>query len=542
MTTEPPRDSDPELSKTRPSAEPTPNASDWQAIVGALHRKTPRPSFLALLSILTLVGFASLVLWCCLYVLWIVRDHRLPLDPIEHLAGAVLFVLVVGFFFVTVSAFAKATLDSDRHKRQKLDAMTNKEERAASEASDPCYGRWSKRWRRGFEYVGHELGTALIVAAAVTLMFEFTVRLAEEQEHRDLIAAMKQEHTDMRAEWTQERRDMLAARKQEVQEQIARRDVERTELKKNVFQAIFGQTTDQSVMNEVMETVFHSPLIRRNLEINCLLYRDDNARGTMRARVEMKYHLKNALSKTLVLASKLAAEIDEQRAYERPLRGGFSHLDSVGANADRFISFTVSDEQLKPLVVLTEGDLKGAREKAIDAFTKQFEQRQADAAAPQKPRAASAVGDDEANWATFSQYWKTDRYGFEYSYGAHRQQVLIKRLEIEPGDSVVVDYTYEQTKREADSVDIYTQYPSTNPHVRVSIGEGAGDLHVAVESTLPRQPVRLMPNLQHEGPGETYEYESPAALLPGQLVEINWYPRSTGVAKHDGNTGKAAGR
>ena len=115
-------------------------------------------------------------------------------------------------------------------------------------------------------------------------------------------------------------------------------------------------------------------------------------------------------------------------------------------------------------------------------------------------------------------------------------------MEIQPGEAVVVDVTHELTKRESDILPIITQHPTTNSHVTVSKGEGAGDLHIAVGSTLRHQAVRLMPNVQHEGPGEIYEYEITAAHLPGQSIELSWYTSSSESEKHHTSKSKTAGR
>jgi hypothetical protein len=552
MTTEFPRDDNPDLSQTHPTAEGTPNGSGWPAIVAILRRQPLRPSFLAIVSLATIAAFGSLVIWCWQHVLRMVTEHRLPLDPIEHLAGLACIVLVVGAFLVMVSAWAKATLDSDRQKRQKL--QSRKEERDAAKASDPCYGLWAINWRRLCEYGGHELGTALIVAAAVSLLFEVTVRLAEtaerQKEHSDFVAEREKEHGDMVAAMEQqrvarekERQLDKAAREEELREESAeleqeredhevQRQQEQKDLKENVFRAVFGHTIDPEVVKEVVQSVFESPLTRYNLEINCHLYRADETGRAVRARVDMRYHLKNALYKTVALASD-SAVLSEGQVRQPQLRAGIEPVKPGEPNTDCFTSFAVLDEQLKPIVVLSEGNLKEARGKAMDLFTKEFQQRQA---ATLKGLFPSAISDDALDWA------KVSSDDFEYYYGARRQQVTIKRLEIQPGQAVVVDFSYEQTKRESDNLAIYTQHPTTNSQVTVSKGQGAGDLHVAVQSTSRHQPVRLMPNVQPEGPGQTYQYQSTAAFLPGQLVEVSWYPRSTEIAKRDSGKGNAAGR
>jgi len=349
--------------------------------------------------------------------------------------------------------------------------------------------------------IGHELGIALFVAAVVSMLFEYTVRVAESEQRQ---------------------------REQKV-------------LKENVYQAIFGHTVDANVIKEVVESVFESPLTRQNFEINCHLYRADQAREFVRARVEMRYHLKNTLLKTVVLASDSdVLKPDEVR--ERQVGALIESQEPGAPNTDCFTSFVVSDEVLKPRFVLSESNLKEARAEAIDDFAKRQQQRQTRAAVTAIGLSPGAITDDAGATGMIIRDWPKVCGGFEYHYGARHQRVVIKRLEIRPGEAVVVDYTYEQTRRQSDSLDIFTPHPTTNSQFTVSKGEGAGDLHVAVESTHRHQPVRLTQNVQHEGPGQTYEYQMTGALLPGQLVEVSWYPQSTEVAKRDGNTGKAAGR
>jgi hypothetical protein len=254
----------------------------------------------------------------------------------------------------------------------------------------------------------------------------------------------------------------------------------------------------------------------------------------------MRYHLRNALSRTVVLASD-SAVLNEGELRHPQLRPSIETVEPGEPNTDCFTSFALSDQNLKPLFVLSEDDLNEARAAAIDEFTK-LQQRHTGVAATPKGQSPSAISEDTGGLGKISRDSPAVRYGFEYYYRARQQQVVIKRLEIQPGQAVVVDFSYEQTKRESDSLDIFLQHPTTNSQFTVSKGEGAGDLHVDVETTSRHQPVRLMPNIRQEGPGKTYQYQMTAAFLPGQLVEVSWYPGSTEVAKHDGNTGKAAGR
>jgi len=425
-------------------------------------------------------------------------SHHEIADSISHLRYSLAIVLLAAFVLLLGAALIKLQLEGSQEGK---------------------YSAGSMQLRHVLHAAGHEIGIALFVAAVVSLLFEFTVRVAE--------TAQRQE----------EQREQDAEKEQEREDQRMQRQQDQKELKENVFQAVFGHTIDRDVIKEVVESVFESPLTRHDLDVNCHLYCPDKGKSSLKVQIEFNYHLKNTTSKTVYWGQPPSIG-----SRERPeIRASFVNLEPGEPNTDSFTAFVASDETLKRTFAISESDLKKARAEAIDDFAKLSQPRQAGAeekASIHQDQSQSLEGTEEEPKGQSSEKFKD----FVYIYRARSQALAITTsLPIEPGRALVISHAYQVTKRRSDSVVVYTPYPTTNYRFTVSKGEGAGDLRVVVGSTHRRQPVRLTPGIQHEGPGETYKYQIPAAVLPGQAIELYWYPWNQDHPSKGATAGKSSG-
>jgi hypothetical protein len=129
------------------------------------------------------------------------------------------------------------------------------------------------------------------------------------------------------------------------------------------------------------------------------------------------------------------------------------------------------------------------------------------------------LGDAELEWADS----ETD--DFTYQCGHRRHRLTIKRLlTIDADRALFISYAYRVTRRYSDIITYQATHPTPNLQFTVSKGEGVSDLYFDVSSSHRLWPIRVSPGEQQTGVGQTYNYVIPAAVLPGQGVELYWYP------------------
>jgi len=223
-----------------------------------------------------------------------------------------------------------------------------------------------------------------------------------------------------------------------------------------------------------------------------------------------------------VVAEKKRKEVVKRNDQPELVRHTFHNVDPSASDNDTFLSFKVAKQGGEPIFTISENALKKAKREAKAKFAK--------AAKDQKAPNPNdlAAGDDTLKEATRSEPDDgvcDDDPNFRYQCGHRRHELVIKRpLKVEPEQMLVISYSYQVTRRYSDLITFQTPYPTRQFSFRVTKGEGVADLYFEVDSSHRLVPIRTSPGDQQLRSGETYKYELPAAVLPGQGIELYWYP------------------
>jgi hypothetical protein len=414
----------------------------------------------------------------------------IPRDAVVHLWLLLAIVLAAGFILLLFAAYSKLQIRADNHKRRAQKAMSPTA-RAAAEARDPCMKAADRGWWNWVHLFAHEIGIALFVAGMVTVLFELTLHVGEEEER---------------------------AKEQKLMEE-------------NVFQAVFGQSIDRSIIKEVVDGVLQQPLLREDLNVDFHFCCVDKSKKYLQLHVTVTYRIRNLTQKTIYLpeAPQEVVDAEAKNAQARALsptrndiRHFFQNIDAGGVQTDAFLAFKVTDDNLKKKLNLTDKMLSDALAEAKKRVTPNAgspPQGAPNIESSHGVRVVTAGGEEDG----FTGAAGNDE--FTYLFGPRRQQINIKKkMEIEPAHALLISYSYQVTRRHSDLMVFHTTQPTTSFQFTVSKGDGVPDLRFDVDSTHRRRLIQVSPGEQKVGVGETYKFQIPAGVLPGQGIELYWYP------------------
>jgi hypothetical protein len=265
-------------------------------------------------------------------------------------------------------------------------------------------------------------------------------------------------------------------------------------IEKDAIKYLLGYGIEKDVMDEVHQSVFSTKLVRQDQKVK---YEFACAKkpGHVRLTTEVRYWLKNLSS--------------EPQYYK--LEHYFHSIHDSSEEPDQYtnlvVTFPTTSDRM-PIVLGVDELRKIQNEISLPSHS------DSEGGAKQKANHDPSVSAGEPRKVVVSLFNKA---------GTIQHHIGLKDpLLIPPGDRVLVHYAYIQTKRNADMVTYYTTHPTTSFSVTAMLSDAnVHNLKLEADSAH-----RLEPKADHlQGPNpHNYEWHLEKAVLPGQGIEIYWYP------------------
>lgn len=265
-------------------------------------------------------------------------------------------------------------------------------------------------------------------------------------------------------------------------------------IEKDVFKYLLGYGIDSGVMEEVHAGAFASNLLREDLNVTYQFCCANEKQGFLRLRTSISYRLKNTSK-------------DDVRY---PLKHYFHSICPLPDQHDQFTDLTIAylfDRSKK---------LPKADRVMIDTCIYKDEEEVTDDGVRRCVQVAKLVnpGNKEAG-IQLTRYPDSSQQGIQ----------VTEPIVIPGGQEVEVSYAHEQSKRFADVVTFITTHPAKNMTVKAFLCDPTvASLHLEADSAHRLDPVKVSLT---DDKSRYCEWRIPKALLPGQGIELYWYPKES---------------
>jgi hypothetical protein len=275
------------------------------------------------------------------------------------------------------------------------------------------------------------------------------------------------------------------------------RDEQRTLMAKDVFRYTFGYNLEKGLMEEVQADAIAPKLVRERWLVEYQFHEADEKRGLLKLLTTVMYQLRNRSG--------------DEVPY--PLNHYFHSICPTAQSNDQFMSIEIESPDPAAKPPCADQDMLCA----CTAYSVDKENEVAQAFGRRQlhgPRETANVVDSKGK--------ETGIRLVRYKNGSQHGIQTIEPIIIPPRGTVKIRYSYEQTKRYADMTTMITVHPAMKLEVCVHIADPKlAKLRLEADSAHRLDPEKV-PVLNKKDRCARWELNS--ALLPGQGVELYWYP------------------
>jgi hypothetical protein len=284
-------------------------------------------------------------------------------------------------------------------------------------------------------------------------------------------------------------------------------EAQRSLMAKDVFRYTYGYSVEKGLMEEVQADVILPKLVRDDWLVEYQFHEADEKRGLLKLLTTVTYHLRNRSG--------------DEVPY--PLSHYFHSICPIPESRDEFLSLEIESPDPAAKMPCADQEMLSA----CTAYCVDREEKERAQALGRRqtygPRETVNVVDAARN--------QTGIRLVRYKDGSQCGIQTIDPIIIPPRSTIKVRYSYEQTRRFTDMTTMVTVHPAMKLEVCVHIADPKlAKLRLEADSAHRLDPEKV-PVLNTKDRCTRWEIKS--ALLPGQGVELYWYPEEVLARRAD---------